>query len=234
MKIALVHGQNHKGSTYRMGRMLAEKLDKDAQIAEFFLPRDLNGFCSGCCACLQDETRCPYFAEKTRINDALERADVLIFTTPCYCLAPSAPMKAFVDLTFLSWMSHRPKQCMFTKRAAVLSTAAGMGAGRAAKEIARTLFYWGVPYRKAYGMAIQATSLETMADKKKRKLERDLQRLANALRRKAAPKPSLYMRLMFFGMRMMQKAGAGACPEDRAYWQKNGWLEHKRPWKQAA
>lgn len=29
MKITVVYGQNHKGSTYRIARMLAEKLDGD-------------------------------------------------------------------------------------------------------------------------------------------------------------------------------------------------------------
>ena len=27
MRIALIHGQNHKGSTYHIGRMLAEKFE---------------------------------------------------------------------------------------------------------------------------------------------------------------------------------------------------------------
>ena len=49
MKIVLVHGQNHEGSSCHIGRMLA---------------------------------------------------DLLIFTTPAYCMAPSAPMKALIDLTF--------------------------------------------------------------------------------------------------------------------------------------
>ena len=45
MKIVLIHGQTHKGTTYHMGRVLAEKLTDNKNITEFFLPRDLNHFC---------------------------------------------------------------------------------------------------------------------------------------------------------------------------------------------
>jgi len=45
MKITIINGQNHKGSTYHIGRMLAEKLSQGDSITEFFLPRDMNHFC---------------------------------------------------------------------------------------------------------------------------------------------------------------------------------------------
>ena len=97
MKIVLIHGQNHKGSTYHIGRMLADKTDGENEISEFFLPRDLNHFCVGCYSCMQDIKKCPYYEEKKVIADAMEKADLLIFTSPNYCMLPSAPMKAFID-----------------------------------------------------------------------------------------------------------------------------------------
>ena len=30
----------------------------------------------------------------------------------------------------------------------------------------------------------------------------------------------------------MQKAGWGASPEEKAYWQEKGWLDGKKPWEQ--
>ena len=54
MKITIIHGQNHKGSSYHIGRILAEKLAGEQEITEFFLPRDLNHFCLGCCTCIAD------------------------------------------------------------------------------------------------------------------------------------------------------------------------------------
>ncbi len=39
MKIVLLHGQNHKGSTYHIGRMLAEQLGTESEMTEFFCRR---------------------------------------------------------------------------------------------------------------------------------------------------------------------------------------------------
>ena len=46
MKIVIIHGQSHKGSTYHSAHMLAEKISSD--IKEFFLPKDFGEFCVGC------------------------------------------------------------------------------------------------------------------------------------------------------------------------------------------
>ena len=37
MKIVIIHGQSHKGSTYHIARILAEIIG--GEISEFFLPR---------------------------------------------------------------------------------------------------------------------------------------------------------------------------------------------------
>ncbi|MFR0985732.1 MAG: flavodoxin family protein [Frisingicoccus sp.] len=183
MKIVLIHGQNHKGSSYHIGKMLAEQFSEN-EINEFFLPKDLEHFCMGCYACITDEEKCPFYAEKKKIMDEVEKADLLIFTTPTYCLRASAPMKAFIDLTFTYWMSHRPRKCMFSKRAVVISTAAGAGMKSATKDIQNTLFYWGVPYIKEYGIAVQAMSWEQVSDKKKARIKQDIEKLANKISNK--------------------------------------------------
>ena len=164
MKILLIHGQNHKGSTYHIGRILAEHFP-ESDISEFFLPRDLEHFCTGCYSCIVNEETCPFYAEKKRIMEAVEKADLLIFTTPTYCMRASAPMKAFIDLTFTYWMVHKPRACMFSKKAVVISTAAGTGVKSAIKDIKNALFYRGIPYIKEYGIAVQAMNWEQVSDK---------------------------------------------------------------------
>ena len=42
MKVVIIHGQSHKGSTYHIAHMLAVKISED--IKEFFLPRDFGEF----------------------------------------------------------------------------------------------------------------------------------------------------------------------------------------------
>lgn len=231
MNIVIIHGQNHKGSSYHIGRMIADKITTEENITEFFLPRDLNHFCLGCYACIEDDTKCPFYEEKNRIMSAVEAADLLIFTTPTYCMRASAPMKSFIDLTFNYWMVHRPRKCMFGKKAIVVSTAAGSGMKTAIKDITDTLLYWGVPYVLTYGISVQAMSWSKVAETKKQKIEKDTTRIANKVQKAKRVKPGLKTKALFLMMRMMQKAGWGSGEAEKEYWQQTGWLGKGRPWK---
>lgn len=231
MKLVIVHGQNHKGSTYNIGRIIANKICDEKDIKEFFLPKDLNHFCLGCYTCIDDDTKCPYYEEKKQIMKAIETADVLIFTTPTYCMRASAPMKSFIDLTFNYWMSHRPRKCMFSKKAIVVSTAAGAGAKTAIKDITNTLFYWGIPYILTYGIAVQAMSWDGVSEKKKKKIEEDTTKIANKVLKKKHVKVKFKTKFYFNMMRMLQKKGLGSGELEKKYWEQNDWLDKGRPWK---
>lgn len=231
MKIVLIHGQNHKGSTYQIGRMLVEHMEDNNELTEFFLPRDLNHFCSGCYQCIVDDTKCPYYNEKRIIMEAVEKAELLIFTTPTYCLRASAPMKSLIDLTFTYWMTHRPRECMFRKKAVVISTAAGIGTKTAIKDITSALFYWGIPWIRSYGVTVQAMNWNGVALKKKEKIVKDIEKLARKVNRAGSPKIGLKTKFIFNMMRMMQKKGWSSGTEEKQYWIERGWLDKKRPWR---
>lgn len=231
MKIVVINGQNHKGSTYHIGKLLTDKIAGENEITEFFLPRDLNHFCIGCYKCITDESACCCYEEKKKITDAIERADLLVFTTPNYCFAPSAQMKAFIDLTFDYWMSHRPRACMFSKKAVVISTAAGAGTGAAIKCISRTLFYWGVPYIKSYGISVQAMNWDGVSAKKKAKIEKDISKMAKRISGMGKPRVGIKTRFLFKIMSLMHKSGWDSSPVEKQYWEERGWLGKKRPWK---
>ena len=233
MKITIIHGQNHKGSSYHIGRMLAEKLADEQEITEFFLPKALNHFCLGCYSCIDDEKRCPYYSEKKVIADAMEQAELLIFTTPTYCMECSAPMKSFMDFFYQYWIPHRPRKYMFSKKAVVISTAAGAGTGKAIAPIKRTLAYWGVPYRKGYGMAVSAENWEQVSEKKKLKIEKDMSTLAIKVKRAKKRKPGFFIRLMFLLMASAKKGSKEDSYDanEARYWKENGWLDRERPWR---
>lgn len=230
MKITMLHGQNHRGSSCRIGELLAAQFP-EAELSEFFLPRDLPHFCLGCCACLEDESKCPCYAEKKRIMDEIEQSELLIFTTPTYCMHASAPMKAFIDLNFTRWMSHKPWACMFQKKAVVISTAAGAGTKSAIRDVTTMLFHWGLPYVKSFGIAVQAMNWDQVSDRKKARIEKKVRRIAAAVRRKRRVRVGFKTRFIFGVMRMMQKKDWGASPVEKAYWQQQGWLAAARPWK---
>lgn len=229
MKIVLIHGQNHKGSSYHIGRLLAEQFG-DSKVKEFFLPKDLEHFCIGCYSCIENEEKCPFYAEKNRIMQEVEKADLLIFTTPTYCMRASAPMKSFIDRTFTYWMAHKPRACMFSKKAVVISTAAGAGAKSATKDIANALFYWGVPYIKKYGIAVQAMSWGQVNDRKKEKIKADMVKVAKLVSKQSVH-VGIKTKFMFSMMRMLQLKNMGSGEAEKEYWKENGWFGKERPWK---
>ncbi|PKM39843.1 MAG: NADPH-dependent oxidoreductase [Firmicutes bacterium HGW-Firmicutes-9] len=233
MKIAIIHGQNHKGSSYHIGRLVVDQIPGEHEIKEFFLPRDLNHFCVGCYRCIENDADCPWYEQKNAIISAMEAADLLVFTTPTYCMAPSAALKSLLDLTFTMWMSHRPRGSMFRKKAVVVSASAGSSTAGATKGVAQNLFYWGVPEIYRYGARVQAKNWDSVKPKIKDKITKDTAKLARKLGKNKPPRVGIKTRFIFRMMVGMQKANWSASPIEKEYWQNQGWLGKVRPWKQA-
>ncbi len=230
MKIVMLNGQSHKGSTYNIGRLIANKIERETEITEFFFPKDLNHFCVGCYNCIEDASDCPYYDEKKLIIDAIDKADILIVTTPTYCMHMSAPLKSFFDLTFDLWMSHRPMGSMFKKKAIIVSTAAGTGTKSAIKDVEDCLFYLGIPKIYKFGIAVQAMNWDGVAPNKKEKIEKKADMLALKISKTTAPAVGIKTRFMFSMMKMMQKKGWNSSPIETQYWKEKGWLDGKKPW----
>jgi len=228
MKVVVINGQTHKGSTYHLGRMCAENLTEKENITEFFLPKDLNHFCVGCYQCMKGIEKCPFYAGKSIIAEAMEEADVIILTSPNYCMLPSAPLKAFIDLFYQYWIPHRPQKSMFSKKAVVISTTAGMGAGKVCAQLKRTLAYWGIPYIREYSAAVQASSWAEVSEKRKEKMTADMKKLAEKVRKAKPGTPSPYIKFMFNMMALTKK---NADDPEAEYWKSLGWTDKIRPWK---
>lgn len=229
MKITMIHGQNHIGSTCQIGRMLAEKTG--GEVKEFFLPRDFGEFCVGCTNCfLKGEENCPHYEKLLPIVEAMNEADVIILTSPVYVYHATGSMKAFLDHFGYQWMVHRPKTCMFQKQGVCISTAAGAGMKSTNKDMADSLFYWGIPKIYKYGMAVAATSFDQITEKKRAAIEKETTALAAKIRRNYGHvKPGLKTKAYFAVMRLLHKKGIN--PADEVYWEAQGWLGEKRPWK---
>ena len=163
MNIVIVHGQNHKGSTYRIARMLAEKIG--GEITEFFLPRDFGEFCTGCTQCFTvSETKCPHYGKLSPITQALDNADVIILASPVYVYHATGAMKAWLDHYGYRWMVHSPEASMFRKQGVCMTTAAGAGMKTANRDMADSLFFWGVARIYRYGLGTRCRP-ETPADR---------------------------------------------------------------------
>lgn len=229
MKTVIIHGQNHKGSTYNIAHMLAEKIG--GEITEYFLPKDFGEFCLGCTQCFMvSETKCPHYDKLAKITKTMDEADVIILASPVYVYHASGSMKAFLDHYGYRWMVHRPEEKMFDKQGVCISTAAGAGMKSTNKDMADSLFFWGVPKIYKYGLAVSATSWSTVSEKKRKEVEKKTDSIACKIRRKHGKvRPGLKTRGFFHIMRMLQKKGWNEA--DVKYWDVKGWRGKERPWK---
>ena len=230
MKITILHGQSHKGSTYHIARMLADKLE--GEVTEFFLPRDFGEFCVGCTQCFeQSETLCPHYEKLQPITQAIDQADVLILASPVYVYHATGAMKALLDHYGYRWMAHRPQEAMFRKQGVCISTAAGAGIKTTNRDMADSLFFWGVPKIYRYGVAVLETSYTRVNAKIKANIDRKTTKLAQTIRLKhGRVKPGLKTKGFFAIVRMLHKIGWNEA--DIIYWKEKGWEEKARPWKQ--
>lgn len=229
MKIVIINGQNHKGSTYHIARMLAEKINGD--IKEFFLPRDFGEFCVGCTKCfMESEKKCPHYEKIKPLTAAMDEADVIILASPVYVYHVTGAMKAFLDHYGYRWMLHSPEESMFKKQGVCISTAAGAGMKSTNKDMMDSLFFWGVAKRYKYGISVAAVNWKGVSEKKKRVIDKATSVLASKIISNTRNvKPDIKIKGMFYVMRFMQKIIAN--PRDVRYWRAKGWLGNKRPWK---
>ena len=229
MKIVLINGNNHKGSTYTISRSIADKVG--GEIKEFYLPKDFDEFCLGCTTCfMKGEDKCPHHEKIKPITEALLESDLIILASPVYCYHASGAMKSLLDHYGYLWMAHRPDESMFKKQAIAISTAAGAGVKSTNKDMLDSLFYWGVAKTYQYGLPVRATSFEEISEKRKKKIDKKTTKLANKIRKKNGKvKPGFKTKAFFFIMHLMQKNGWNEC--DMNYWKERGWTGKKRPWK---
>lgn len=171
MKTVIIHGQSHKGTTCHIARKTAEKIG--GETTEFFLPKDFGEFCCGCTQCfINSETKCPHFASLSPITKAIDEADVIILASPVYVFHATGAMKSFLDHYGWRWMVHRPDERMFKKQGVCISTAAGAGMRSTNKDMAHSLFYWGVAKIYKYGIGVAAVDWNKVSEKKKQKIEK--------------------------------------------------------------
>ena len=230
MKIVILHGQSHEGSTCMVARDLANKVG--GEICEFFLPRDFSKSCLGCYTCFhQDLSNCPHYKELEPLATAILDADLLILASPVYVYHATGPMMSFLDHFGTWWMVHRPLPEMSRKQAVAMATAAGGGMKSTVGDMADSLEMWGI--RKVYklGFGVQATKADEIPDRILRKIHRKTDRLACRIRENAGKRGcNVRAKKWFYLMRFAHKHFPPMEP-DYSSWDKNGWHRNSRPWK---
>lgn len=224
MKIVVVHGQTHKGSTYHITQMLLDKLSCDKKDVLEFYVNDI-GDCVGCFQCvMKGEDTCPHRCQTEKIIKAIEEADLIIIDSPTYVLNISGQLKTFFDHMGYRWISHRPHPSMKNKIGVAISTTAGTGAKQTTKLIVSQMFWWSVGKTYQMPVTVAAMNWNQMTDKRKLKVEKKATKTAKAIQNKLGHvRPGIKARFMFFLMKQMHK-GMDYSPVDMNYWKDKGWI----------
>lgn len=218
MKVAIIYGQLHHGNTYKITQLIKDKLNcDDDDVKEFFV----NGMpqCVGCYQCImKDELRCPHRNKTQSIIEAMDESDVMIFASPNYCFEMTGQLKSFCDHLGYRWMIHRPANYKH-KIGVAISTAAGGGAKSVTKSLKRQMQWWSVGKVYRFESIIWANSVDELSDKKRAKIRKKAERLAEKINRKVGHvKPSIKVWALF-KMMIPIHSGEGANPVERVYWE---------------
>ncbi len=236
MKITVIYGTMHKGSTYNCVQLFLEQIKNKTQteVTEFFLPKDMPNFCVGCFSCiLNSEETCPHYSLVHPIAEALEQADIIILASPVYVFDVSGQLKVLLDHFAYRWMIHRPHPSMFKKVGLVVSTSAGAGNKSTNKIMKTNLSFWGVKRIFSYGKAVQASGWDGVKPEKKAKITADINAMADKVYRtskKADKLPPTFATRAWFTLVQTMSKGAGWNKADKDYWQEQGWAGGKKPW----
>lgn len=94
----------------------------------------------------------------------------------------------------------------------------------AIKDMADSLFFWGVAKVQKYGKAVSAANWQDVSEKKKKTIDKALSAIAKKIvKMHGKEKPALKTKLLFHIMRLLQKKGWNKTDMD--YWQERGWTE---------
>ncbi len=230
VKITVVHGQMHKGTTYHVTQMLIGKAFDDPEVVEFFLPDDGPGYCCGCNTCFfKGEDKCPHFDKVGPIVESMIASDVIIFDSPTYCMGVSGQMKTLMDHLEYMWMAHRPDPSMFKKIGIAVSSCAGRGSDDTVGFIREQMTMIGIP--RTFGVAVVsgADRFENVSEENMVKISSKASKSSQKIRRSKAG-PGLKFKMIYGFMRKNQERNDWN-ELDKGHWASNGWLDGKRPWK---
>ncbi|SCW41367.1 NADPH-dependent FMN reductase [Ruminococcaceae bacterium YRB3002] len=238
MKITVINGTEKKGITYRLKEIFLEPWRGDAEITEFYLPRDCPNFCVGCTTCfMKDQNLCKDAQYVQRIEKALLEADLLVFTSPAYVFHATGAMKAMLDHLGYRWMPHRPAKEMFGKRAVIITQCLGAGGKSAAKDIKDSLSWWGVASIKVVSLKLMSDiNWDKIPEKKRTEMSNRILKVSRKMRSVDYSRPArtpFMTKCKFYAVRMLQTNLGKEDPEytDYKYWKENGWTGNVRPWK---
>lgn len=229
MNIVAINGTEVRGCTYQIKESYLSSLRENNQVVEFYLPRDMPHFCTGCKVCFfQDENLCPHASYTMPIWNSILAADLLVFATPVYALRIPGQMKALLDHFCCHWMVHRPEKAMFSKQAVVLTNSIGAPNRAAQKDLVTSLTWLGVSDVRCLGFGLmEGVIWDELSAKRRRKIENKTMKMVRKYKGLKPGKKGIKVRVFFKVCKMIHRGLLKKEPEpsaDNLHWINNGWL----------
>ena len=229
MDVTVFHGSPRKGNTYAATTVFTEELKKlgDVNITEFYLPKAMPEFCTGCQKCLGNHySSCPHSQYVEPVLASIIKSEALIFATPHFACNMSGAMKNLLDhLDFLT-MNIAPRKEIFQKRAFIITT--GSGSAAAKKLIKRFLLNWGINRVYSIGIRMFTNKWDKMPIKKQKRINHQIRKAAKRFFKAKVKYPRLSSVFMYHAFKFIIRRyiGEGSYPYE--YWTEQGYFA-KRP-----
>lgn len=233
MRIVVINGTAVRGITCRMKELFLQNLGHlhgENEITEFY-PDDFPGFCVGCKSCfLRGEEKCPHFAAKAHIWEAMLKADLLVFAYPVYALRAPASIKSLLDHLCVHWIVHRPEPVFFEKTAVIITNSVGAPNGAAQKDVKTSLNWMGLSRVYACGAPMMGDIfVDKMTEEHCRMLEKKMKKLADRVRNVRPHRRMGFKVWVLFQMAKLQHRMVLKTEEipslDNAHYIKYGWIK---------
>lgn len=230
MKIVVINGTSVKGITYTMKEEFLKNLQGENEITEFY-PADFPDFCVGCKSCfLRGEEKCPHYAGKFPVWEAMLGADLLVFAYPVYALRAPASIKSLLDHLCVHWMVHRPEPAFFEKTAVIITNSVGAPNGAAQRDVKTSLNWMGLSRVFTCGAPMMGDIfVDKLTVKHRQMLEKKMQRLAGRVKDiRPCRHMNLKVRALFelakFQHKMVLKT-EDTPSLDNAHYIRHGWIK---------
>ena len=187
--LAIMGSPKKKGNTYKVTRKVEEQMKQLGDVEfEYVFLKDLDlKTCRGCQICFdKGEELCPLKDDRSMLEEKMQKADGVIFTSPNYVFNVSGLMKNFMDR--FGYVCHRPR---FFKNAMALTTS-GVGGSRLSLMSLKTpTQIWGFNVVSSLGVVTNGdpkSDLSTPVEKVNKRVKKAARKFYNSLSTEK-PKP---------------------------------------------
>lgn len=232
MKLLMINGSPKRNSTtFQIVKKVVEEMkaiDPLIESVELHLCDTDLAMCKGCYQCLSlGENRCPLKDDRELLEQKLNEADAVIFSSPVYVANVSALFKNFVDR--FAYFCHRPR--FHGKKAMVVCSAGSDGSGFVNILLTIAVETWGFDVVQKLGANVDPNLGDEERKGQWLRIEKKAKKSALAFYKEVRKTKKPVAKLTKLYTFQLQKKDFYYADQQRAdykYWKDKGWLDPKK------